>query len=131
MNLLQEAIEDELQRHPKIENDKKAFRDFAINSHYSAYVHGGILELSIMDKVRILLTPDIGDLLSEEGQAQIKKIGKEQIRYYKNDKWFSFKQNLELLNNIGPITSLVIDYAVRNFANPFEVWRVVKIGLGL
>lgn len=47
---------------------------FAFQSHVPAYEKAGVLQLSILDKVRIVLTPDASDLLSTEGLEQAKRV---------------------------------------------------------
>lgn len=78
---LQSAIEDYRIRDPQgfaeLERDPDAFRRFAFASHPDAYVDSGLYELPVQDLTVIALTPDIGDVLSQEGIDQTKiTIGK-------------------------------------------------------
>jgi len=78
---LQTAIEDYRIRDPEgfadLERDSDAFRRFAFASHPDAYVDSGLYDLSVQDLSVIALTPDINDVLSQEGIDQTKiTIGK-------------------------------------------------------
>lgn len=78
---LQTAIEDYRIRDPQgfadLERDSDAFRRFAFASHPDAYVDSGLYDLSVQDLSVIALTPDINDVLSQEGIDQTKiTIGK-------------------------------------------------------
>ncbi|WP_408952768.1 hypothetical protein [Lysobacter sp. Hz 25] len=78
---LQTAIEDYRIRDPQgfadLERDPDAFRRFAFASHPDAYVDSGLYGLSVQDLTVIALTPDIGDVLNQEGIDQTKiTIGK-------------------------------------------------------
>ncbi|WP_394538180.1 hypothetical protein PRJ39_20160 [Lysobacter enzymogenes] len=78
---LQTAIEDYRIRDPQgfaeLERDPAAFREFAFGTHPDAYVDSGLYQLSAQDLTVIALTPDINDVLSQEGIDQTKlTIGK-------------------------------------------------------
>ena len=71
---LQQAIEDKRTSDPegfaKLERDPKAFRDFAFSTHPDAYVNSGLYDLPVQDILTIASTPDIKDVLSQEGIKQ-------------------------------------------------------------
>lgn len=75
LQLLQAAIEQRLQHDPaefaKLELDDKGFRDFAFSTHAQAYLDGGIFGLGADDLWRILKTPDMTDVVSPAGIAEI------------------------------------------------------------
>jgi hypothetical protein len=72
---LQLAIEDHLLDDPagfdQLESDGAAFKAFAFSTHPDAYLDAGLAELPVMDLIRISMTPDLGDLLTPDGLAQI------------------------------------------------------------
>jgi len=55
-----------------LDNDK--FGGFAYDTHVPAYVGSGLLSLGIMDKVKIGLTPDFGDLFTTDGLRQANDV---------------------------------------------------------
>jgi len=73
---LQSAIEDlrinDPQRFADLERNPTEFREFAFASHPKAYVDSGLYHLSAQDLSVIALTPDINDVLSQEGIDQTK-----------------------------------------------------------
>lgn len=71
---LQQAIEDKRIDDPEgfaeLERDPEAFRRFAFESHPAAYVDSGLYGLPAQDLLVIAGTPDINDVLSQEGIDQ-------------------------------------------------------------
>jgi hypothetical protein len=76
--LLQAFIEEAIVSDPAgfalLETDGAAFRAFAFSTHPDAYWEAGLAELPIRDLLLILFTPDVADLLSDEGRAQTRDI---------------------------------------------------------
>ena len=71
---LQQAIEDKRTSDPvgfaELERDPDAFRRFAFETHPAAYVDSGLYDLPAQDLLVIAGTPDINDVLSQEGIDQ-------------------------------------------------------------
>lgn len=71
---LQQAIEDKRIGDPEgfaeLEKDPVAFRRFAFETHPDAYVDSGVYDLPAQDLLVIAGTPDINDVLSQEGIDQ-------------------------------------------------------------
>lgn len=71
---LQQAIEDKRTSDPEgfaeLERDPEAFRRFAFETHPAAYVDSGLYGLPAQDLLVIAGTPDINDVLSQEGIDQ-------------------------------------------------------------
>ena len=71
---LQQAIEDKRIGDPEgfaeLERDPEAFRRFAFETHPAAYVDSGLYDLPVQDLLVIAGTPDINDVLSQEGIDQ-------------------------------------------------------------
>ncbi|MBI1782550.1 MAG: RHS repeat-associated core domain-containing protein [Sphingobacteriales bacterium] len=124
--LLQKAIEDKLKSDPTIELNDEEFTNFAFESHVKAYEDAGVLKLGILDKVRILLTPDAADLFSQKGLAQAKLIAIDQAEYYKQHPVFALKQSYEVLSNSLTIAKMVVDYSLKYGTDPIQVWKLVK-----
>ncbi len=72
---LQLEIERELMANPAkfaaLEEDSGRFKAFAFGTHPKAYLDGGLRELPVADLLFISATPDLDDLLSPDGLAQI------------------------------------------------------------
>ena len=124
--LLQKSIEDKLKSNPTIENDDNKFTDFAFESHVAAYEDAGVLKLGIMDKLKVLLTPDAADLFGPRGLSQAKQIASDQMDYYKNNKLFAAQQAAEVVSNSLTIIQMVADYSIKNAVDSKQVWHLVS-----
>jgi len=87
---LQNAIENIVNNNPNIEQNSEEFKNLAFDSHPKAYLDAGLLDLPILDKIKIGLTPDLSDILSPKGLKQVKEIGNEQLKRLGND----FKESI-------------------------------------
>jgi len=71
---LQQAIENKRASDPEgfaeLERNPEAFRKFAFSTHPAAYVNSGLYDLPVQDILVIASTPDIKDVLSQEGIHQ-------------------------------------------------------------
>jgi hypothetical protein len=71
---LQRAIEDKRHEDPeafdRMEQDPAAFREFAFSTHPDAYLKAGLKHLSLKDKARVAVTPDLKDLIRPSGLSQ-------------------------------------------------------------
>ncbi len=97
--LLHEAITDLLIENPEIEENNEAFREAAFETHAQAYIEGGILELPITDKMRILFTVDIEDLFKSEGISQVMEVGAAQVQYWDNNVQKGVSEAAEFMNS--------------------------------
>lgn len=97
-----------------VENDNKKFTDFAFGTHVKAYEKAGVLSLSVMDKVKILLTPDAKDLFSDRGLDQAKNISAHLYFYYLFNPKTAIKHMVEVKDNIGTIRQMVHKYYIEN-----------------
>ncbi len=62
--------------------DPDRLEELAFDAHVEAYEECGIYELPIDDKIDILLTVDLDDLMKENGIEQVGEIIEGQIGYY-------------------------------------------------
>jgi len=131
---LQLAIENELSVNPEIELNNTAFHNFAFDSHVPAYEAAGVLQLGVLDKVKILLTPNPADLLSEAGIRQATQIAEDQIGYYLNHPIFASQQARELIARRTAILVLAAEYIARHSgffgANPTTPSELIRRVLG-
>ena len=78
LRLLQEAIEERLEHDAaefeQLELDDQGFQRFAFSTHARAYIEGGFFTLPADDLWRILRTPDITDVVSPDGIAEVLEL---------------------------------------------------------
>ena len=74
LQALQQAIEDKRIEDPEgfaeLERNPQAFREFAYATHPDAYVDSGLYDLPAQDLAVIAATPDLGDVLTQDGIQQ-------------------------------------------------------------
>ncbi len=77
LRALQVAIEDRRDASPwrfaELEGNNDVFRAFAYDTHAQAYLVSGVCELGIVDELKILSTPDLSDIFTRGGSAQVKE----------------------------------------------------------
>lgn len=83
--LLHEAMTDLLKANPNIETNHEAFEIAAFETHSKAYIDGGILDLSIREKLSIFFTVSIDDLFKPHGLSQVWDVGRAQIQKWDSD----------------------------------------------
>ncbi|QRK09242.1 hypothetical protein JQX13_03540 [Archangium violaceum] len=75
---LQQEMEDARRARPEdfatLERNPEKFKEFAYVTHVDAYVNAGLLELPTQDLLTILSTPDLQDILDEDGLKQILEV---------------------------------------------------------
>lgn len=78
LQLLQDMMEQERSkdaaRFTALEQDDDAFREFAFGTHSRAYQTAGVFELNARDLWKIVRTPDLSDLLSDDGMKEILQL---------------------------------------------------------
>lgn len=88
---LQQAIESHRTADPAhfahLEANAAAFRAFCFSTHAQAYIEAGFCSLSWSDLWLIARTPDLRDLLSLEGMAQIVEVGMECVAVWVWGAW--------------------------------------------
>jgi RHS repeat-associated protein len=126
---LQEEMDKGISANPRIELNDEAFTDFAFDTHVKAYEDAGILRLGIMDKVKIMLTVDPNDLLSERGLKQIGLVAAHQFELYSNDIPFALKQAAETAANSDQISALIVKYAYEHSIPVYKVTQAVYSSL--
>lgn len=75
LRLLQVYMEDRRDANPfefaELERDPERFKQFAYETHSSAYVNAGVCDLSVIDQWQIVNTPNLKDILTLGGVGQI------------------------------------------------------------
>ncbi|EKD82557.1 MAG: hypothetical protein ACD_39C01218G0003 [uncultured bacterium] len=85
---LQLIIENRCQSNPeafaRLEENPRAFRRFAFDTHPIAYMDAGLSGLPLSDLIKIGLTPDLRDILTKNGSLQVisisGKLGKDYLK---------------------------------------------------
>ena len=108
--LLQEKLEKKVQSNPALEDNFDLLESAAFKTHPEAYIEGGILQLSIMDKLRIIETIRWKDLTSKLGREQISEVVKAQIEYYIKHPYERAFDAYYMMNNWDPIKQLLYGY---------------------
>ena len=67
---------------PGIELEQDLLEKLAFESHVEAYEECGIYDLPFKDKIVILTTVELNDLMTENGREQVEEIIEGQIGYY-------------------------------------------------
>ncbi|MCB9495769.1 MAG: glucosaminidase domain-containing protein [Fibrobacteria bacterium] len=119
--LLQIAIENRLRYSDRnrdaatieFDDEFRAFKKFAFDSHPDAYWDAGLKSLETLDLVKIVLTPDIKDLLSPEGIDQATDIGRLFAEYWADHPVEFAKRSGEALIHKDEIERLIIEKALR------------------
>lgn len=107
---LQEMLEKLVQANPDLENDPNSLEAAAFKTHPKAYIDGGLLELNVMDKLKIITTIKFNDLTSKLGREQIYEVVKAQINYYIGHPNESVNDAFFIMDNWRGIKQVLYDY---------------------
>ncbi|WP_199117104.1 hypothetical protein [Pedobacter sp. ASV28] len=123
---LQYEMEAGIAKNPNIELDNEKFQDFAFDTHVKAYEDAGILDLEVLDKVKIMLTVDAIDLFSTRGVKQAAAVGKDQLKLYNDNKLFAFVQFSGAVKDKREINRLITNYAKQQKVPVKEIVRFIN-----
>lgn len=110
MRLLQEKLECQLQSDPTIEDNPERLMAVAFKTHPDAYLEGGLLNLNVGDKLKIIMTVEYEDIISKLGRNQIYEVVKAQIDYYIKHPDVCIKDASYIKNNWDSIKQSLYDY---------------------
>lgn len=82
----------------------------AFKTHPDAYLEGGLLNMSVGDKLKIIMTVEYEDLFSKLGRNQIYEVVKAQIDYYIKHPGACIKDASYIKNNWDGIKQSLYDY---------------------
>jgi hypothetical protein len=85
--LLQEYLEDGLKKDPAVEQDSDKLRKLAFDTHPNAYWDAGLHDISVEDKLRVAMTPDLGEWTSLDTWRQALDVGARDAGGYAGDAW--------------------------------------------
>lgn len=108
--ILQKELEQIIMANPSIEDNIEELTRAAFKTHPKAYIEGGILQLSLIDKLKIVLAIDYKDLISDLGREQVQTVISAQIEYYKNQTYDTIRDAMDLSNNCKHIKQMLQDY---------------------
>lgn len=109
--LLQKHMNKILENNTTIEIFPKQLEEAAFNSHVDAYCDGGLLTLSMTDKMIIFTTVYPEDLFTPLGIKQVKEVMKRQITYYCEHPLFAYEQYQEFVSHYPEYLVMLEDYA--------------------
>ena len=125
---LQELMEKGLKENPNIETDDKKFTSFAFDTHVEAYLNENgtvpITQLNTLDLVRILLTPDAKDLLSEDGKRQADEMFKNLSKYWLENPSIGIRRTSEFVMYAAYIEGLVLHKIIKEGLNSKEAEEI-------
>ena len=115
---LQVALDDILEENANIELDPDLLLEKAFESHVNAYENCGVFELDMHDKILILLTIGIDDILTEDGLRQVKEVIEDQIDYYYSHMDDAINDALFLMNHYQWVLEQLRGYINNNTTTP-------------
>ena len=86
----------------------------AFNTHVKAYLDAGFLDLLPFDKIKIALTPDASDLLSQNGLNQANAILAEQLKLWEHKPWIAIWDGALIWANMSSILPMIHAYYLNN-----------------
>ena len=126
---LQQMMESLLQANPNIESNPDALYQAAFQSHPEAYIKAGFLNLDMSDKLIILMTIELNDLLSEEGLKQVFAITGKQISYYLTNPNAAINDAKYIVNNIDNIFEDICSYFINNIRTRSSVENITEMDI--
>lgn len=126
---LQQMMESLLKANPNIESDPDALYQAAFQSHPEAYIKAGFLNLDMSDKLIILMTIELNDLLSDEGLKQVFAITGKQISYYLTNPNAAINDAKYIVNNIDNIFEDICSYFINNIRTRSSVENLTEMDI--
>lgn len=113
---LQEKLYQILLKNPGIELNETKFEYLVFDSHVSAYVDSGLLDLPMSDKLNILFEVDLDVLFLENGKKQVYDVLEKQIEYYVLHPYEVGVDAYYIVNHVTDIFNLIADNIERTKA---------------
>lgn len=107
---LQEEMIDILNSDPNICLDSERLEEAAFDSHVSAYLEAGFLDISAVDKMNIVLIVEPKDLLEGYGMEQVLRIGLCQILYWSVNTPALISDLADFVQNYGLVKDIAKTY---------------------
>ncbi len=114
LKLLQEKLEAQIRANPTIESDLKNLTKVAFKTHPEAYIEGGLFQLNMTDKIKIITTIKFKDLVSPLGREQIAEVVKAQIGYYIKHPSDAIRDAIYMKDNWSEIQQILHDYVFKD-----------------
>ena len=92
-----------------IEKNNEDFTAFAFDTYVKAYERAGILNLDVMNKIKIMLTDDSDESLSKIGIKQTLTVATDQVGAYSKNPSFAIKQAAELYSHQNEIKLMIVN----------------------
>lgn len=113
-NLLQKEMEALIRENPTIEDNLENLTTAAFKTHPKAYIEGGILQLEILDKIRIITTIEFKDLISKLGREQVAEVVNAQIGYYIKHPSEAVRDAGYIMENWSEVKQILHDYVFKD-----------------
>ena len=112
--LLQEKLEAQIKANPTIESDLDNLMRMAFKTHPEAYIEGGLFQLNMTDKIKIITTIKFEDLVSRLGREQIADVVNAQIGYYIKHPSEAVRDARYMKENWSEIQQILHDYVFKD-----------------
>ena len=113
-NLLQKEMEALIRENPTIEDNLENLTTAAFKTQPKAYIEGGILQLEILDKIRIITTIEFKDIISKLGREQVAEVVNAQIGYYIKHPSEAVRDARYMKENWSEIQQILHDYVFKD-----------------
>lgn len=114
LRLLQEKLEAQIQANPTIESDLDNLTRIAFKTYPEAYIEGGLFQLNMTDKIKIITTIKFKDLVSRLGREQIAEVVNAQIGYYIKHPSEAVRDARYMKENWSEIQQILHDYVFKD-----------------
>lgn len=104
----------EIRENPTIEDNLENLTTAAFKTHPKAYIEGGILQLEILDKIRIITTIEFKDIISKLGREQVAEVVNAQIGYYIKHPSEAVRDARYMKENWSEIQQILHDYVFKD-----------------
>jgi len=111
---LKNEMDPDILVNTNIEKNNEDFTAFAFDTYVKAYERAGILNLDVMDKIKIMLTVDPNESLSKNGIKQALTVATDQVGAYSKNPSFAIKQAAELYSHQNEIKLMIVKYAIEH-----------------
>lgn len=112
--LLQEKLEAQIKANPTIESDLDNLMRMAFKTPPEAYIEGGLFQLNMTDKIKIITTIKFEDLVSRLGREQIADVVNAQIGYYIKHPSEAVRDARYMKENWSEIQQILHDYVFKD-----------------
>ncbi len=113
--LLQDRLNSLVVDNPQIEADSLSY--YAFGMHCRAYLDAGFLSLSVLDRVTVVTTIELSDLLTEDGLHQVSQMIEAMLSNYVEHPDKAYDDAVDLIDNWEDVKDAINEYIDRYIFN--------------